>query len=86
MSILILIIGWWFINRFSKAFPNKKITVINVKESKTSGIRQDVIYNEKKLKVIEFYFKDDYKTYGWEGNSFGWKAALSCVHLYRRTV
>ena len=77
-----------FVTRFSKLYPNKKITLINMVHKEMPGMQQKTIFKNGDLKVVQFTYNEilpktnEFKNIAeWEGNVFAWKAALSCVHL-----
>lgn len=74
-----------FLNRFSKIYPNKKITLINIFNSDIQGIKKEVLFETDNLKIIQFKFRDK-STSGksvdsWKGNHAYWTAIVKSISL-----
>ncbi len=73
-----------FINKFSKIYPNKKIYLINVRNTNSKKITQETLYEKGNLKVIEYRFKNQGKPYNWQGNHKGWDEVMKSIKLVRK--
>lgn len=76
-----------FIEKFSKIYPNKKITLINVVNEDIPDFKNSVLFENKNLKIIQFIFKDvppvkDEKKFPqWEGNPDCWKKIMENIKV-----
>lgn len=76
-----------FIEKFSKIYPNKKITLINVVNEDIPDFKNNVLFENENLKIIQFIFKDvppvkDEKKFPqWEGNPECWKKIMENIKV-----
>ncbi len=73
-----------FIRKFSKVYPKKKITLINIRSDDVEGMVQNVLFESKNknLKILEFVFlESDAK---WTGNADAWKEVMSSIKLRKK--
>lgn len=76
-----------FIEKFSKIYPNKKITLINVVDEDIPEFKKSVLFENENLKIIQFTFKDapavkDEKKFPqWEGNPDCWKKIMENIKV-----
>lgn len=76
-----------FIEKFSKIYPNKKITVINVVDEDIPDFQRSVLFENENLRIIQFTFKDvppikDEKKFPqWEGNPDCWKKIMNNIKV-----
>ncbi len=78
-----------FSQRFSKIYPNlEKIYLIDVHNDKNKKIRKRIVYNDKKIKIIQYKFKNiDNKNFqpNWRGNQKAWNKIMKSIHLTKNT-
>ncbi len=76
-----------FIEKFSKIYPNKKITLINVVDEDIPDFKKSILFENENLKIIQFTFKDvppikDEKKFPqWEGNPGYWKKIMENIKV-----
>ena len=76
-----------FIEKFSKIYPNKKITLINVVDEDIPDFKKSILFENENLKIIQFTFKDlppikDEKKFPqWEGNPGCWKKIMENIKV-----
>lgn len=74
-----------FAQRFSKIYPHlEKIYLVDVHNDKNENIRKRIIYKNKKIRIIQYKFKNiDNKNFhpNWMGNKDAWKKIMSGMHL-----
>ena len=81
-----------FIEKFSKIYPNKKITVINVVDEDIPDFQRSVLFENKNLKIIQFTFKDvppikdEKKSPQWEGNPDCWKKIMNNIKVNEKNL
>ncbi len=76
-----------FIEKFSKIYPNKKITLINVVNEDIPYFKKSVLFENENLKIIQFTFndvppvKDEKKFPQWEGSPDCWKKIMENIKV-----
>lgn len=81
-----------FIEKFSKIYPNKKITVINVVDGDIPDFQRSVLFENENLRIIQFTFKDvppikDEKKFPqWEGNPDCWKKIMNNIKVNEKNL
>ena len=76
-----------FIKKFSKIYPNKKITLINVVDKDIPDFKKSILFENQNLKIIQFTFKDmppikgEKKFPQWEGNPGCWKKIMKNIKV-----
>lgn len=81
-----------FIEKFSKIYPNKKITVINVVDEDIPDFQRSVLFENENLRIIQFTFKDvppikDEKKFPqWEGNPDCWKKIMNNIKVNEKNL
>lgn len=76
-----------FLNRFATVYPDKKITLINVKDKNIRGIQKDILLETDNLKIVQYAFND--KSSGadsWKGNIATWTAIIKSIKLSDRFI
>lgn len=78
-----------FAKRFSKVYPNlEKVYLIDVHNDEDMKIRKRTIYQDKKVKIIQYKFKniDNQNFYpDWLGNQKAWDKIMKHIHLTKNT-
>ena len=74
-----------FINKFSKIYPNKKITLINIIDSNIKNLDKKIILNKNNLKIIQYKFHDQVPNKSWKGNSYYWNKIVKNIKLNTKT-
>ena len=74
-----------FTQKFSKIYPNlKKIYLMDIHNDNDMKIRKRIVHNDKKIKIIQYKFKNiDKKRFkpDWMGNQAAWKELMKHIHL-----
>lgn len=76
-----------FTKRFSKVYPNlKKIYLVDIHNDKNEKIRKRVVYQDNKIKIVQYKFKNiDNENFepNWLGNQKAWDKIMKNIHLTR---
>lgn len=79
-----------FLTRFDKIYPNKKIILINIKNSNIQDIKKDVLFENDNLKIIQFSFNDQPSSGdssdAWKGNKEIWSTIIKPISLSGKFV
>lgn len=74
-----------FLTRFDKIYPNKKILLINIKNSNIQDVKKDILFENDNLKIIQFSFKDQPSSGdssdAWKGNKEIWSTIIKSISL-----
>ncbi len=74
-----------FIKSFSAIYPDKKVTLINIKHSNIRGVQKEILFENETLKVIQYVFDDGPTAKNssdhWKGNIEVWTSIVTSVNL-----
>ncbi len=73
-----------FAKRFSKVYPNlQKIYLMDIHNDQDETIRQRIIQQDKKIKIIQYRFKNIDKSFipAWTGNQSAWHTIMENIKL-----